>query len=382
MHPKDDLLRAYFDKELAENQTQQVHQHLAHCTDCQTRLNEMAGRAGRVYSHMDALAPRALEGSRAPKVAYKRFTSNSRLMKEQKESIKNMFTRRPLWTALAVIAVLALVFTITPANAWASGLLGLFRVQKVQVVTFDPAAAENARTRLTANQAEIEQVFKEDMKITHQGTVTEVTSASEAKDKAGFAPRLPGTMKTPTLAVKPGMNVQFTINQPKLQAMIDAVGVDMQLPKEVNGKDITVDVPSAVVATSGCPVGKGSLEAESQAPADCTVLIQVPSPTVNTPAGLDVQKLGNTMFQFLGIPADQAQQLSQRIDWTSTLVLPIPQGSKIQYQDVQVDGVTATFLQEEGQNSYQMIWVKDGVLYGLHGPGGLQDALKIAGSLQ
>ncbi len=77
--------------------------------------------------------------------AYKRFVHNTQFVKQQKETKQTMITRRPLWTALAILAVLTLVFTLTPARAWASDFLGLFRVQKVQVVTFDPAAMEDAK---------------------------------------------------------------------------------------------------------------------------------------------------------------------------------------------------------------------------------------------
>ncbi len=117
-------------------------------------------------------------------------------------------------------------------------------------------------------------------------------------------------------------------------------------------------------------------------PADCTMLVQLPSPTVDAPPSLDMVAMGSAMFQFLGIPADQANQLSQRIDWTSTLVLPIPQGGEVQYEDVHVDGVTGTLLMETGKNSYDLIWVKNGILYGLHGPGGKDQAIKMASSLK
>jgi hypothetical protein len=381
MHPKDDQLRALFDQEQVDQATRE---HLVRCPDCQARLAEIAARAHGVQVRLDALAPGPHEQPRSPQVAYtrlaanERFTNSSPLTKQRKEFNQTMFTRRPLWTALAMIAVLALIFTLTPASAWASSFLGLFRVQKVQVVTFDPAAAENARTQLEANSEAFHQLFKDDLKVTERGEDVKVTSLEEASAKAGFTPRLPASNEVQTLEVKGGMKAVFTINQPKLQELIDAAGVNVQLSKELDGKTVNVDVPNAVVVTSGCPATKTAKEIA----ADCTAFVQMPSPTVETPPGLDMTSLGQAMFQFLGLSPDEAQQLSQRIDWTSTLVLPIPQGGKVQYQDVQVDGVTGTFLQEEGQNTYALIWVKDGVLYGLHGPGDLSNALKYAETLK
>ncbi len=347
------------------------------CAACQARLNELADRTNRVQSHLTPLAPNDLEQAVSPKLAYRRFNQNQRNT-QQKELIQTMFTRRPLWTALAVIALVAIIFSVTPASAWANSFLGLFRVQKVQVVTFDPDAVENAHGQLNENRDQIERIFKDDLKITDRGDLVKVDSAAEAKAKAGFTPRLPSALQDPELTVKPGMNAVFTIDQPKLQAIMDAAGVDAKLPAEVNGKEINVDVPDAVMVSSGCPADETTKEAY----ADCTSLVQMPSPSVDAPEGLDIPRLGEAMFQFLGLSEAEARNLSQRIDWTSTLVLPIPQGGEIQYQDVKVDGVTATLLQSEADNMTMLIWVKDGRLYGLRTPGTSPDkALEIAESL-
>ena len=377
MHPKDELLRTYLDREMPANLSQKVQEHLSRCAACQARLNELADRTNRVQSHLTPLAPNDQEQAVSPKLAYRRFNQNQRNT-QQKELIQTMFTRRPLWTALAVIALVAIIFSVTPASAWANSFLGLFRVQKVQVVTFDPDAVENAHGQLNENRDAIERIFKDDLKISEHGDVVKVDSAAEAKAKAGFTPRLPSALQDPELTVKPGMNAVFTIDQPKLQAIMDAAGVDAKLPAEVNGKEINVDVPDAVVVSSGCPAD----ETTKKAYADCTSLVQMPSPSVDAPEGLDIPRLGEAMFQFLGLSEAEARNLSQRIDWTSTLVLPIPQGGEIQYQDVKVDGVTATLLQSEEDNMTMLIWVKDGRLYGLRIPGTSPDeALKIAESL-
>lgn len=291
-----------------------------------------------------------------------------------------MRTKRPLWTALAVLVVLVLVFTLTPASAWANSFLGLFRVQKVQVITFDPAAAANARTQLESNKAAVEQVLKDNLKISHTGESAKVASVEEAAAKAGFTPRLPAAMGAPDLTVRPGMSGVLTIDQPKFQELIDLAGIDYKLPAETNGKKVVVNVASSVVAASGCPAA--SIETEKQIPAGCTAFVQVPSPVVETPDGLDMNSLGQAMFQFLGLSPAEARQLSQRIDWSSTLVLPIPQSGEVQYQDVQVDGVSGTLLVQPQRGEYALVWVKDGMLYGLSGSGNSSDALNIASSLK
>ena len=287
-----------------------------------------------------------------------------------------MFTKRPLWAALTVLVVLALSLSLSPVRAWASDLLGLFRVDRITVVSFDPDAAEGSRERLEANEAAIEALM-EDVTIDESGDVEEVNSAEDAADRAGFAPRLPSAMEGANLAVKPQALARYTLDQPKLQALFDALGVDVQIPEAVDGQDVTVQVPAMVIAAQGCK----PTDPRRSLPEDCTGLMQLPSPTVDAPEGLDMQAMGAAMLQFLGLSPDEAEQLSQRIDWTTTLVVPVPQGEGISYQDVSVDGVTGTLLREDDEERYMVMWAKEGMLYVLNGTGSNEEALQIANSL-
>lgn len=379
MHPKDDMLRAFHDKELPASLAQPVREHLGRCPECMRRLEEISLLEREVRSKLDALAPGPQERPLQPQAAYARYFNNQRLFNKRKETFKNMFTRKTVWAALAVITVMALVFTITPASAWASSFLGLFRVQRVQVISFDPAAAENAKDAVNANQEEIKQIFKDELKIDRHGKSVKVASAEEAAQQAGFTPRIPAAFVDPVITVEPGMNAIFTINQPKLQALIDATGVEFKLPESTNGKTITADVPDAVAVSSGCPTAKREAVTEGSS---CAVFTQMPSPTINAPEELNLPRIGEAVFRFLGLSPNEARNLSQRIDWTSTLVLPIPAGGDIQAQDVSVDGVSGTLIQENNGANSMIIWVKDGMLYGLRVPGGAEKALEAAASLK
>lgn len=377
MHLKDDQLRAWIDKEMSGEQAAKAQDHLNACPACQNRLDQMTRRAEMVRARMDFLAPGMLEQPRSTQTAYKRFANNLH-QKQKKETIPTMLKRRPLWTALAIFAVLTLIFTLTPASAWASDLLGLFRVQKVQVVTIDPAAAENALARLESSQDVIEQVFQDDLKVIEKSEPVDVASVEEASEKAGFTPRLPAAGPDFDLQVEGSGSAVFTIDRAKLQELLDVAGVNIQLPEDVDGKIVTVEIPQAVVATSGCE----EPQEEKAMSSDCINLVQMPSPTVDAPESLDMPAMGAAMFEFLGLSPDEAAQLSQRIDWTSTLVVPIPQGGEIQYEEVYVDGVSATLFVDAERGFYDLIWIKEGMLYGLHGPGGKSQAIELAGSLK
>ena len=374
MHPKDDLLRLYYDQELPDAQAQQVREHLANCHACQKRLDEISARAQRVKARIDSLADRKIAQPRSTQAAYRQFTNSNRINSTKKETLVTMFTRRPIWTALAIIALLAVVFTLTPASAWASDFLGLFRVERVQVISFNPEAMDNMPSRVEENKAAFERIFQEDMQVTKHQVPETVASIEEAAGVIGFTPRLPADLSGAELHVQPGFNAVFTIDQPKLQELIDAMGADFALPAEADGQVVTIDVPDALEAKTDC-------SEDPDLAYQCLSLIQLHSPVVNAPDGMPVEKMAETMFTFLGMSENEAREMSQRIDWATTMVIPVPSNGDFEVQDVNVDGVSGSLIVEPLRNSFMLIWVKDGVLYGLSGTGSGAKALQIAASM-
>jgi hypothetical protein len=113
--------------------------------------------------------------------------------------------------------------------------------------------------------------------------------------------------------------------------------------------------------------------------------MQIPSPSVEVPPGVDLATLANIGLQVTGMTAEEANAFTQSIDWTSTLVLPIPRNAVVN-SEVQVDGVTGqlfTYAENEGARGYYMIvWAKDGLLYSLSGFNGSEAGLALANSLE
>jgi len=165
---------------------------------------------------------------------------------------------------------------------------------------------------------------------------------------------------------------------------------DLQLPASIDGATISVDVPTGVTAAYGnCPVPAAS--GDAKAPDrnitlgrfnNCVLFAQMPSPSVNTPPDLNVGQLAEIGLQFTGMSAAEAHQFSQSVDWTSTLVIPLPRNAGT-YQQVSVDGVTGTLISRSASGGqYSMIWVKNGILYGLTGNGSSAQAVALAQSIQ
>jgi hypothetical protein len=376
MHLKDELLRALLDQELPEETERQAREHLVRCAECQSRYDTARQQADRVAARMRALAP-GRNQQPSPQAAYAQMSKNNRMNSRKKEWIKPMLSRKPVWAALTVLLVLVMALSMPPVRAWASSFLGLFRVENITVITFDPANIEESLDRLETNQEAIEALLKE-VSVVKSTRPQTVNSADEAAALAGFSPRLPSNLDGAQFAVKPAASATYTIDRAALQDLFNAVGVDIQLPADVDGETVTVEVKDAIVAAYGCPADF----AEQNLPESCTSLIQLPSPTVDAPEGLDVQRMGEAMLQFLGLSPAEARILSQRIDWTSTLIVPVPQGEGVSYREVTVDGVSGTLLQETDRDAYMLLWVKDGMLYGLQGSGNPDQALRTANALQ
>jgi hypothetical protein len=182
----------------------------------------------------------------------------------------------------------------------------------------------------------------------------------------------------------------MTVDRAKAQALLDEAGRgDLVLPESVDGADISVTIPSAVSASYGtCPKpqtddieGKDS---ERRYP-DCVILAQIPSPSVNAPADLDINRLAQIGLEFTGMTAEEAAAFTSTVDWTSTLVVPIPSNSA-SYEQITVDGVTGTLIQRpsrEGEpTTFALLWVKDGIVYAISGRGDKSgQAIEMANSL-
>ena len=80
---------------------------------------------------------------------------------------------------------------------------------------------------------------------------------------------------------------------------------------------------------------------------------------------------------------EEAAELTSTVNWTSTLLVPIPRHAAI-HEQVSVDGVTGTLIQHPSGEGPQfaLLWVKDGIIYAISGLGtNSQQAVEMANSL-
>ncbi|MGD0005969.1 MAG: zf-HC2 domain-containing protein [Anaerolineaceae bacterium] len=392
MHVTDSSLRAYLDQQLSDQERSRIESHLQDCPDCRHRLAELTSLASQVNLHLAALKPAPDEAPRSASIALRQFN-----LKETRPMFKIFSKRnlRPLWVILAVIAVLAVSLTFQPVQALASSFLGLFRVQQVVILPINSNTIQNLQNNQDISKA-VSQLFSDSVDVTRPATPPQqVPDVATASKLAGFEVRQWKDSTVPAvITVSSGQAFTFTVNRDRAQQILTALGnKDLQLPKSIDGAKIAVDIPSGVsIAYGDCPTRR-SKSAEAAAPTDqptptpdCLVLLQNPSPTVNAPSSIDPAQLAAIGLQALGMSADQAKSFSQKVDWSTTLVIPIPTG-EVTYQDVQVDGASGYVLAPASGSSsanarYSVVWVKGGVIYSVAGTGDPAQGLAVANDLQ
>jgi hypothetical protein len=83
--------------------------------------------------------------------------------------------------------------------------------------------------------------------------------------------------------------------------------------------------------------------------------------------------------------AAEADAFCKTVDWSSTLVIPVPQSGGSSYRTIPVDGVNGTLIEVPPHDNfigrYALIWVKNGMVYSLGGKGTSSRALAAVESL-
>jgi hypothetical protein len=392
MHLSDGELLTYLDGETLRA-VFDGQAHLEQCARCRQRAQSLAERRRWVSQRMDALEPSKAMPALSTRSARQRLR-NLQIEKENTPMFKKVFSpsSRPLWIAVALVAVLAVGLAFPPARAIANSFLGLFRVQRIAVVEVSPGDLPQQ----LGSSSQLEALLAEQVNVEELGETQPANDAAEAASLAGFTVRLPqGMADQPRLEVHPGTNMSFAIDLPRIQAVLEEIGrSDIQLPQELDASTVTVEMKPTVAALYGdCDVDMEEMRRNGYDPdngdgvprlPNCITLVQMPSPEVNAPPDLDIVQLGEAYLQLLGLTPEEAAQFADTVDWTSTFIVPIPRYGT-SYTPVMVDGVEGTLIQqdlEEHAEQYLLMWVKDGMLYALTGQGEAETALGIAAGLR
>ncbi len=396
------ILRAKIDGELHGAELEDVDRHLAACTGCRRDLEEMSAAASRVQGTLAPLAPLPGEIDDNARLALARFRAQD--IPAQTAPASGWFGRRRALASCAALAVCAVAVSLSfgPVRGWAEHVLSMLRVEKVEVVPVSTAVPD-VQTQERATKM-LNQLISDNLVVTvAPGKPQDVSTAEEASRLAGFPVRvLSARSDTPHFDVEGEQAYHMTLNRDRLQSIFDELGrSDIQLPASVDGAEVAVHVPKGVLLRYGNMPDKvlqdtvdqaahaaanGDLNAASQIDLkNYLVLAEIPSPTVSVPPNLDVAQVAEAGLELAGLGPAEAHDFVQSVDWTSTLVIPVPRegGS---FRKEPVDDVEGTLIAMPATGKrpagYSLIWIKNGIIYSLSASGDGSDAITLADSLQ
>ena len=247
-------------------------------------------------------------------------------------------------TALAGVAgMLVVALAVSPsARALAQDFLNLFRVKRITAVSISPELVSQLRD----GKLNIESVLSSSVEVLKEPAKPQpVGSVAEASQLAGIPVRVPTNVPTgmsgPDIRVSGEGVARFTADTAKLQSIVDMLGVaDVTIPALLNGATVTVTKPPMV----GLVYRRGD-----DARAGRVLFMQAHNPEIALPDGVSLPELGELALRVMGMSPDEAHRLAQSIDWTSTLLVPIPANAAT-FREVPVRGVTGLLIMTTGND--------------------------------
>lgn len=296
---------------------------------------------------LSVLAPGPAEAPPSPAVALaqlKQRVNPAHTNAPNKRSLNIMNNRRFVAAGLALVAIVALLMTFPAVRAAAGEFLGLFRVQTFAPISVSPQQMALLERLGDEGQAPGEFVITQEL-----GEPETVDSPEAAAAVAGFTPKtLPNRGELIRTYVMRGGAGHFIIDLAGARAIVEAAGADPSLlPDSLDGAQVDVTIHDSI----GQLYDNGIL------------LLQSPSLDVNYPADVNPTLLGEALLQVLGTEPAEAQRIAQSIDWTSTMLLPIPQELGT-YREVTVNGVSGVVLEPFDPDAEAgVVWQQDGMVY-------------------
>ena len=297
-----------------------------------------------VMARLSALNPEPEEASAPTAVALARYRQRTGIARHYEQRSLLMSTRRFATIGLVLVLMVSALVAFPSVRAAANDFLGLFRVQK-----FAPISVSPQQLALLERLGE-EGLEPGEFVVTQElGEPQQVDSPEAAAAVAGFTPQgLPNRAELIRTYVMDGGAGHLVVDLAGARAIVEAAGADpLLLPDSLDGARVDVTVYDSIGQLYDTGV----------------VLIQSPIPDVNYPADVNPAVLGEALLQVLGTEPGEARRIAQSIDWTSTLLLPIPQDLGT-YREANINGVSGVVLEPfDPDAEAAVVWQKDGMVY-------------------
>ncbi len=381
MHISEPKLRAKLDGELPADESLAVERHLSECARCRARSVELARAAGEIQSLFSELPEGAQPDIGAAFTRTQARVEEHRDVRHRRSWLPARLA--PAWGAVAAVALVVVLMSSPMARAAAQKFLAFLRVKNVVVVPVERPDFGEGKGKL------ISDFLASSVNVTTKEEPRPVATREQASELAGFAVRLPAALsETPQLTVEGAHAFNFTVDLRRAQTLIGVLGrPDLNLPANLDGARIAVDVPRGVVARYGkCgPRQRGPHGHEQDFQDECMMIMQVPAPTIVTMPELNLTEIAEIGLQFTGMSGEDARAFARTVDWSSTLAIPLP-AAFATHETVTIEGVQGVLLtgkpRPERRTPYGLVWVKNGIIHNVGGWGNPTMALPVAQSLQ
>lgn len=385
MRMDEGRLRAYLDQALPPQELEKVRKQLADWPEGQAWLARLSQEREDSAHYLAALAPpagdrpaagQALRRLKAQLKDESRQTEWTELTERTGSMFSKSFFRRyqSVMAVLAVVAIVAGLFSFAPVRAMAGSFLKIFRVQTVKIVPVDAdhlrAMREDPRFQGLIDE------FEAQIQVVADSEAQQVDTLAEAADLAGFPvaeiTTLPGDLGAPSrVTVFQEKVVRLDLDKELLEAMFEAAEIEISLPDSLNEEPIMVTQPNSVAQT---------WLADDQ---EILGFVQMTTPVVEYPDDLDLDALGVAGLQLLGMSEAEATALGASIDWTTTLVLPIPKDASMSVTEVSVNGAAGfLFANPDAQETgAAVMWQQGDMSYMLAGDFSADQVMTMAESV-
>jgi hypothetical protein len=280
--------------------------------------------------------------------------------------------------AVAIVAIVAGLFTVPAVRASAQSFLALFRVVNFVAIRVD----ESRIATLKARQLDPPHLIAEHVQVLRDpGTPTNVASPEQAGSLAGMEvqlPRfLPNGMAMKEIAVKGEYAAQVIADTRQLQAVMDTLSItDLSIPDGLDGQTVTVRVPPSVIV-------------RYEQGRRVTTFSQALTPQVSMPKSVDLASLGEIGLRILGLSRNDAHQFSRAIDWQTTLLVPVPPMVS-SFKQVDINGHSGISLERFVPSPtatnrtavHVVLWAADGRVFGIESTQRAEDVVLMANSVR
>jgi hypothetical protein len=282
-------------------------------------------------------------------------------------------------TAAALVAALVLTGLVgTPAGrAAASSFLAQFRSQRFEVLTVDPAQA-NQVERVVGGLVDTGVFSGAALHDTGFAEPQVAADREQAARLAGFAvpvvdpAALPkGIDREPRhLLVSPAREVRLTFDRDRALDYLRRHGrPDARLPERYDGTRLVVQVPAAVIQEFAGRDGGPAL-----------LVGKAGTLGLATEGGASLEELREVVLGLPGLPADLVVQLRGIGDWRNTLPLPVP-ADQVRSSATTVNGAEALSFADATGRLHALVWQRDGHIWGVAGVVGTDEARNVANRL-